>query len=538
MPTAEEHPQIGDEPSVHDAGSGEYSASAESDDSPAAVGTTGADDPPLAGSAGPRATLPDVVRRLMDIQARFHHIERFFGIQKASSFASQVHQADDYEWKYEPDVQYEETSASARVWRVYMDESAILDLDMIGGMRDALDVLLVFAALFSAVITTFVSQTSQQLSPDYTEITASLVFQSVQIQLAILNGTDRDFISPSLLTPLTPFSADLATVWVNGLWFVSLTLSLVTAFAAVLVKQWLHQYMRLPSGSVRDRALTRQFRFMGFEQWYVAWIVGSLPVIVHASVGLFLAGLAVFLTPLQHSIATIVTVIGVLVLALYLVANFLPVIAPSCSYRTPVGDAVYRILPKAKALLNLALRHIHPDNFSAQSITPMSTTLNALERSTVEKNSRLHVEFSSNFSVRNIAAQAIADLPDFRVIELPKLPLRNLVQPDLDRAFQELKKIMEHDTDLQPAERLLRSMVAAEWRSPPFFGSKFIWDKAGLFSVSGALALAADSKSGYPQMQGCDSRQHSRQTVALLATLCVEATGKGSVLDEFAISIH
>ncbi|KAJ7193627.1 hypothetical protein GGX14DRAFT_505814, partial [Mycena pura] len=354
----------------------------------------------------------------MDIQARFHHIERFFGMQKASGFASQVHQADDYEQKYEPDVQYEETSASARVWRVYMDESAIFDRDMMEEMRDALDVLLIFAALFSAVVTTFVSQTSQQLSPDYTKITASLMFQSVQIQLAILNGTSRDFISPSLLTPLTPFSADLATVWVNGLWFVSLTLSLVTALAAVVVKQWLNQYMRLPSGSVRDRALTRQFRFMGFERWHVAGIVGSLPVIVHVSVGLFLAGLAVFLTPLQFAISTAVTVIGVLVLALYCVVNFLPVIAPSCPYRTPVGDAVYSILPRAKAFFNLALRHIQRDADQAQSIPPMPTTLKALERSIVEKNSRLSVdaiswmlESSSNFSVRNIAAQAIADLP-------------------------------------------------------------------------------------------------------------------------------
>ncbi|KAK0462083.1 uncharacterized protein EV420DRAFT_1528836, partial [Desarmillaria tabescens] len=52
---------------------------------------------------------------------------------------------------------------------------------MIGESRDSVDVLLVFAGLFSGVVTTFVSQTSQSLQADYPQISAALIFEMVLI---------------------------------------------------------------------------------------------------------------------------------------------------------------------------------------------------------------------------------------------------------------------------------------------------------------------------------------------------------------------
>ncbi|KAK0451129.1 hypothetical protein EV421DRAFT_1213347 [Armillaria borealis] len=62
-----------------------------------------------------------------------------------------------------------------------------------------------------------------------------------------------------LLIPNTMFIASTTSIWVNGLWFTSLALSLTTALVSVLVKQWLHHYMALPSGTPRERSLLRQF---------------------------------------------------------------------------------------------------------------------------------------------------------------------------------------------------------------------------------------------------------------------------------------
>ncbi|KAK0441436.1 hypothetical protein EV421DRAFT_1711789, partial [Armillaria borealis] len=204
----------------------------------------------------------------------------------------------NYEEKYPEDAIYEETTSNARVWRVHEDESRIHDANMVEESRDNVDVLLVFAGLFSAVVTTFVVQTSQSLQPDYAAISASLLYESVLVQRAIANGSSADSIAPSPLNPTITFVPATTDVWVNGLWFSSLFLSLTTALVAVLVKQWLHHYVALPSGTPRDRSLTRQFRYAGFQKWHVQVIIGLLPVLMHLALAIFLVGLVIFLQPL------------------------------------------------------------------------------------------------------------------------------------------------------------------------------------------------------------------------------------------------
>ncbi|KAK0469031.1 uncharacterized protein EV420DRAFT_1257915, partial [Desarmillaria tabescens] len=204
----------------------------------------------------------------------------------------------NYEEKYPEDAIYEETTPNARVWRTYEDESKIHDANMVEESRDNVDVLLVFAGLFSAIVTTFVVQTSQSLQPDYAAMSASLLYESVLIQRAIVNGSPVDTITPSSLNPTITFVPATTDVWVNGLWFTSLFLSITTALVAVLVKQWLHHYVALPSGTPRDRSFTRQFRYAGFQKWHVQVIIGLLPVFMHLALAIFLGGLVVFLHPL------------------------------------------------------------------------------------------------------------------------------------------------------------------------------------------------------------------------------------------------
>ncbi|KAK0474770.1 hypothetical protein IW261DRAFT_1304185, partial [Armillaria novae-zelandiae] len=206
--------------------------------------------------------------------------------------------ASNYEEKYPPDPIYHETTPNARVWRVHEDESKKHDDNMVEESRDSVDVLMVFAGLFSAVVTTFVAQTSQSLQVDYTAMSASLLYESVLVQRAIANGSPVNSIAPSPLNPTIAFVPATIDVWVNGLWFTSLFLSLTTALVAVLVKQWLHHYVALPSGTPRDRSLTRQFRYAGLQKWHVPVIIGLLPVLMHLALAIFLVGLVIFLQPL------------------------------------------------------------------------------------------------------------------------------------------------------------------------------------------------------------------------------------------------
>ncbi|KAK0438051.1 hypothetical protein EV421DRAFT_984489 [Armillaria borealis] len=277
--------------------------------------------------------------------------KKIFGtVKRPNSTAKKGNDPYNYEEKYPEDATYEETASNARVWRTYEDESRSHDANIVEESRDNVDVLLVFAGLFSAVVTTIVAQTYQSLQADYAAMSASLLFELILVQRAIANGSSVDAIAASSLSPRIAFVPTTTDVWVNGLLFTSLLLSLTTALVAVLVKQWLHHYVALPSGTPRDRSFTRQFRYAGFQKWHVQVIIGLLPVLMHLALAIFLVGLVLFLRPLRAALSWIICVATVLVYAAYVIATILPILFPQCPYRTPLCDIINvtfcRIVPR------------------------------------------------------------------------------------------------------------------------------------------------------------------------------------------------
>ncbi|SJL04958.1 uncharacterized protein ARMOST_08329 [Armillaria ostoyae] len=120
---------------------------------------------------------------------------------------------------------YEGTMLNARVRE---DESRIHDANMVAESRDNVDVLLVFAGLFSAVVTT-ICHTSD--------------IPELRSHRAVVNGSSVDAFSPSPQSPCIAFvPATRRLVYLP-------VLSLTTALVAILAEQWLHYYVVLPSGS-------------------------------------------------------------------------------------------------------------------------------------------------------------------------------------------------------------------------------------------------------------------------------------------------
>ncbi|SJL04772.1 uncharacterized protein ARMOST_08142 [Armillaria ostoyae] len=332
-----------------------------------------------------------------------------FGMKRPKPSAKKGNDTYDYEQKYPEDAPYQETAPAARVWRTYEDESRNHDANMVEESRDNVDVLLVFAGLFSAIVTTFVAQTSQSLQPDYAAMSASLLYESVLVQRAIANGSSVNAISPSPLNPTIAFVPATTDVWVNALWFTSLFLSLTTALVAVLVKQWLHHYVALPSGTPRDRLL---------------------PVLMHLALAIFLTGLVIFLHPLRVALSWIICAGTVLVYTAYVVATILPILFPQCPYRTPLCDLVYvslrRTVPrvtwydKEEFLSSYRERdfsRMFHSLLRVQARAPQSLT--TIESEVVQQMSTnlaaeaLHWLFSvsSNPTVQSIVVQSIGGLP-------------------------------------------------------------------------------------------------------------------------------
>ncbi|KAE9408018.1 hypothetical protein BT96DRAFT_758127, partial [Gymnopus androsaceus JB14] len=199
---------------------------------------------------------------------------------------------DDYEQRFAEDPMFEETGPNARVWRTYLVESAAFDENMVGEARDGLDSMLIFAGLFSSVVTSFLIQTFQNLQPP---VVAMLLSEIATVQRATAGNI---LLPPSNITAILNLANPDTTnfgLWITGIWVFSLSLSLIVALASVLVKQWLYHYLSLPSGTSGERSRLRHYRYIGFQRWHVLTIIGSLPVIMHLSLALFFAGLFMFL---------------------------------------------------------------------------------------------------------------------------------------------------------------------------------------------------------------------------------------------------
>ncbi|EEB98005.1 hypothetical protein MPER_02568 [Moniliophthora perniciosa FA553] len=80
-------------------------------------------------------------------------------------------------------------------WERMLKEVSRHDEDMVKGWRDDIDTLLVFAGLFSAVVTAFVIESYQWLDEDPADTTVTLLTYLITIQA-----------SGSQATPLEPFN--------------------------------------------------------------------------------------------------------------------------------------------------------------------------------------------------------------------------------------------------------------------------------------------------------------------------------------------
>ncbi|KAK0429898.1 hypothetical protein EV421DRAFT_1684037, partial [Armillaria borealis] len=197
---------------------------------------------------------------------------------------------------YAPSPPFKEAGPTSSVWRAYLDAS-LNDTAMFGNHKDELNIILVFAGLFSAVATSFISQSSVNLQPNYQQISALLLFDQINIQRALANGTSLDHITTSGADPTAPFTPTFLDSVINGLWFTSLSMSLTVAFIAIIADQWYASYLSPISGNPKVRARVRHFRYNGLIHSNIRAIIDFLPTTLRTSLFLFFIGLVLYLIP-------------------------------------------------------------------------------------------------------------------------------------------------------------------------------------------------------------------------------------------------
>ncbi|KAI0791800.1 hypothetical protein C8Q75DRAFT_805401 [Abortiporus biennis] len=212
-------------------------------------------------------------------------------------------------------------SALSRTIRRY-DEAKISDC------KEDIDTLLVFAGLFSAVVTAFVLESFKMLEPNNSTVTAASQFDSSQ------------------------FEPSFAALRINILWFSSLVFSLTTASLSMLVKQWLREYMVQECISPQERSRIRHFRYSRFKKWRVLQLAGALPLLLHLALLLFFIGLSDFLRSINQVVGFIVTSLIILWFVVWAGTIISPIVSADSPFKTPIfkplfkhiNHAVYRLL--------------------------------------------------------------------------------------------------------------------------------------------------------------------------------------------------
>ncbi|ESK93820.1 hypothetical protein Moror_13070 [Moniliophthora roreri MCA 2997] len=219
------------------------------------------------------------------------------------------------------------------------------DDEMVKNWKENIDTLLVFAGLFSAVVTAFATESYQWLSEDPTDTTVALLTQ-ISMQLNA---------SQTMLPERPQFEPDASSIRINCFWFLSLVFSLTSALFGLLCKQWIREQQRDPPTKTPAEALAlRQIRRDSFEKWGVTSFLSVLPVLLEVALLFFFVGILDLLWTRHPIPFTFCFVAVVLSTGLYFATIFLPTLALLrksdqlsyyfiCPYKSPQAWAVYRL---------------------------------------------------------------------------------------------------------------------------------------------------------------------------------------------------
>ncbi|KAJ6629062.1 hypothetical protein B0H10DRAFT_1987738 [Mycena sp. CBHHK59/15] len=229
--------------------------------------------------------------------------------------------------------------AAAKLWSVYVSEAEKYDRALVDSWRSDMEGMLIFAGLFSASLTAFLIESYKRLTPDSGDTTVFLLTQISHQLAAAANGNTFTILAPA------PFLPSAESLICNTLWFISLGLSLSSALLATLLEQWardfLHRANMRSDPVVRARIFS--YLYYGLKRFNMHAVVEVIPLLLHASLLFFFAGLVAFLIPVNHLLAAVAASLLGVVTTVYLYLTILPITNLDCPYRTPLSGAIWRI---------------------------------------------------------------------------------------------------------------------------------------------------------------------------------------------------
>jgi hypothetical protein len=122
--------------------------------------------------------------------------------------------------------------------------------------------------------------------------------------------------------------------------YASLIISLLSAFVAMLGKQWLNRYLRNSGGSTIERCGDRQRKCDGLEKWPLHFFIESLPVMLQAALLLLACGLCRHMWSIDASVARTLIGLAGLGVMFYIGIVIAGMSSYACPFQTPASLAL------------------------------------------------------------------------------------------------------------------------------------------------------------------------------------------------------
>ena len=286
--------------------------------------------------------------------------------------------------------------------------------------------------------------------------------------------------SSSLPTSPPPFTPPNYAIWVNALWFLSLVISITCALLATLLQQWARRYLKVtqPRYNPHKRARIRAFFAEGVDKFLLPWAVEALPTMLHLSLFLFFAGLAVFLWHVNLTIFKLVLSWIGLCTALYGCITFIPVFCHDSPYHTPLSLPVWHFTTGVPFLIFRALEELAIlDCFSYKTYHRFRRLAGVYRKLLLQGMQKMAEESAFN-SLPEIDTRAFmwtfdsldedhelesffAGLPGFRSSKMVKDPLLDLTPEQQEKLLHALIGLFDRtsSSDLLPEQVKIRRTV-------------------------------------------------------------------------------
>ena len=281
-----------------------------------------------------------------------------------------------------------------------------------------------------------------------------------------------------------PFTPPTFAVWVNGLWFLSLVISITCALLATLLQQWARRYLKAtqPHYSLHKRARMRSFFAEGVDKSFLPLAVEALPALLHLSLLLFFAGLVVFLWNVDLTIFKMVlSWVGVCT-ALYGCISLTPIFRHDSPYYTPLTPLARSIAavtlkfflylclcfcchPCYNAVLGTGRSSQGGDRLKNLLETAIMTPEEAALRASSLIDTRAFMWTFDSLDEDHELERFFSSLPDFRSSNVLDDPLPLLTEKDKEKISETLLRFLSFtfQSDLLPeAAKNQRAIMCAK----------------------------------------------------------------------------